>query len=422
MANPRYLAAKLLNEIEKDNKYSNIAVKSALENNDLDAKDKAFFSALVYGTLDRKITIDYLIRKQIKVPIKKISPFTLAVLRTAVYQIFFMEKVPESAAVNEAVKLVKKSKENRNSGFTNAVLHSVIREGLNFPEDDSIKNLSIKFSCPEWIIESFINDYGFETAKLLLSESLKTPPLSLKINTVKIDSESFLKELKKENISFEFDKQNNSVIIDGGMDIANNELYKKGYFYAQDKASGNAIKALNPKPHSRVLDMCASPGGKSFTAANLMENKGEIISCDLYEQRVGLIKKTAAHLGLDIINPKVADATVFDENLGKFDFIICDVPCSGLGVIRRKPELKYKEQTDFSELESIQYKILSCAAKYLKEDGKILYSTCTLRKGENENLVNSFLKEYNEFQKVYEHTFMPHIDKTDGFYCALISR
>ena len=223
-------------------------------------------------------------------------------------------------------------------------------------------------------------------------------------------------------VSIEFDEKTNSVVIEGGLDIANNELFKKGYFYAQDKASARAIAVLNPKPDSRVLDMCASPGGKSFTAANLMQNKGEIISCDLYEQRVGLIKKTAEQLGLSIITPKVNDATVYNEDLGKFDFIICDVPCSGLGVIRRKPELKYKEQNDFSELESIQYKILSSAAKYLKENGKILYSTCTLRNGENENLVNSFLKEYNGFQKVYEHTFMPHIDKTDGFYCALLSK
>ena len=168
--------------------------------------------------------------------------------------------------------------------------------------------------------------------------------------------------------------------------------------------------------------MCAAPGGKSFTMALLMENAGEIISCDLYEQRVGLIKSGAERLGIDIIKPMTADACVYNEDFGVFDCILCDVPCSGLGVLRRKPDIKYKPESDFTELQKLQYRILENAARYLKKGGRILYSTCTLRREENEKLVNSFIMEYNGFHKMYEHTYFPHIDKTDGFYCALLTK
>ena len=213
-----------------------------------------------------------------------------------------------------------------------------------------------------------------------------------------------------------------SLIVEKGMDILANPLYKEGLFYAQDYASQKAVSVLAPTSGSRVLDLCAAPGGKSFTMAALMENKGEIISCDLYEARVGLIEKSAKRLGLDIIKPTVNDATVYNENLGEFDYVLCDVPCSGLGVIRRKPELKYKTLNNFRELEEIQQKIFLNAVKYLKKGGKILYSTCTLRRAENEKLVISVQKVYNDMRLKYEHTFMPHIDNTDGFYCALFEK
>ena len=198
-----------------------------------------------------------------------------------------------------------------------------------------------------------------------------------------------------------------------------NPLYKNGMFYVQDLASQIAVSTLAPKEGERVLDMCAAPGGKTFTMAQLMKNKGEIVACDLYEARVGLIAESAKRLGLDIIKPIVCDASQFNEDLGKFDCILCDVPCSGLGVIRRKPEIKYKPQSDFCSLEELQYSILCNAVKYLKKGGRILYSTCTLRCAENEKLVIRFQKEYNNLNKVSEKTLMPHIDKTDGFYYAL---
>ncbi len=422
MANPRKIAVKTLVKIEKDNAYSNITLSSVLKEYDLKNEDKAFVSALVYGVLDRKITLDYVLSSFMKTPLRKTAPFTLNVLRTALYQIMFMDKIPESAAVNEAVKLIKGSRENRNSGFVNAVLRSVLRSEELLPEGDSIEDLSIRYSAPFWITESFVKDYGKENAKSLLSESLKTPPLTIKVNTVKTDMNSLKEKLFEDGISTKEIEGFDALIIEKGMDIKSSPLYNNGLFYAQDLASQTAIKSMGLSGGERVLDMCASPGGKSFTMAQLMGNKGEIIACDLYEHRVKLIADGADRLGLDIIKTTVQDATEYNKDLGEFDFVLCDVPCSGLGVLRRKPEIKYKQTEDFNGLQQIQYSILKNAIKYLKKGGKILYSTCTLRRDENENIVNCFLKEYNGFKKTEEKTLMPHIDGTDGFYFVLLEK
>lgn len=422
MSNPRKIAVQTLIKIEKDGAYSNLAIGEALKNDELTPKDKALISALVYGVLDRKITLDYVLSLFVKLPVKKIAPLTLQVLRTALYQIMYMDKIPDSAAVNEAVKLVKNSKEGRNSGFVNGVLRSILRADINLPEDDSIKSLSVRYSCPEWIVESFINDYGIDNAKLLLDESLKAPPITLRINTVLTDKSAVIKAFEEQEIDYKDSLCDNSVDVLGGIDITNNELYKKGHIYVQDSASQKAVSVLSPNPGDRVLDMCAAPGGKSFTMAQLMENKGEIVACDLHSHRTELVAKSAQRLGFDIIDSRVQDATVYNEALGEFDCILCDVPCSGLGVLRRKPDIKYTKNDDFAELEKLQLKILYNAVKYLKKGGRILYSTCTLRAEENEKLVIRFQKEYNDFHKIYEHTFMPHIDGTDGFYCALLER
>ncbi len=422
MSNARKLAVKTLLKIERDNAYSNITLNSVLKEEELENEDKSFFSALVYGVLDRKITLDYVLSGFMKTSIKKTAPFTLNCLRAGLYQIMYMDKIPTSAAVNEAVKIIKSSKESRNSGFVNAVLRKAATTEIKLPEGNTAEALSIRYSAPLWICDSFIADYGSENAESLLLESLKSPPVILRVNTTKITVEDLILRLNESGIKAEQGEAEDSVIIEKGMDISANPLYKEGLFYAQDYASQKAVSVLNPKPNSRVLDLCAAPGGKSFTIACLMENKGEIISCDLYEKRVGLIASSAKRLGLDIIKPTVNDAVVFNPKLGEFDFVLCDVPCSGLGVIRRKPELKYKTDCDFKELSDIQYKILCNAVKYLKNGGKLLYSTCTLRSVENEKLVIRFEKEYNELSKVYEHTFMPHTDNTDGFYCALFEK
>ncbi len=412
MANARKTAVKVLLKIEKEGTYSNLAVAEALKNAELNSQDKALATALIYGVLDRKITLDFILSQFLKNPLNKTDTFTLNVLRTALYQIKYMDKIPPSAAVNEAVKIMKASKLSRNAGFVNGVLRSVLRTEVNLPEGDSAKDLSIKYSCPLWIVESFLKDYGVEDTKAFLEDSLKPAPTVLRINSIKATQSDFEG----------YEIKNNSIELKKGMDITQNDLYKKGLVYAQDYASQKAVEILNPQSGDRVLDICAAPGGKSFTMANLMENKGEIVACDLYPHRTELIKKTAKRLGINIIKTRVADATVFDENLGQFDCVLCDVPCSGLGVIRRKPEIKYTKADDFEELQKIQLQIVKTAYKYLKKGGKLLYSTCTLRCEENEKLVISVKKEYNDLYLISEKSFMPHKDGTDGFFCALFKK
>ena len=422
MTNPRKLAVNILIKVEKDGAYSNLALSDFLKDTDLSGENKAFVSALVYGVLDRKITLDYVLSKFLKTPIKKTAPFTLNALRTALYQIMFMDKIPESAAVNEAVKLIKKSKESRNAGFVNAVLRSVLRSDNLLPQDNSLQALSVRFSAPMYMVESFVSDYGLETVISLLEESLKVAPFNLKVNNLKTDIDTLKAELENVGINARLGNIENSLILEKGIDLKKNEFFKKGYFHIEDEASQRAISVLNPRENERVLDICAAPGGKTFTMAEYMQNKGEIIACDLYPHRVALIDEGAKRLGIDIIKTKTCDATVYDESLGGFDAILCDVPCSGFGVIRRKPDIKYKQAEDFCELEAIQKSILNNAVKYLKKGGRLLYSTCTLRKKENENVVCDFLKENKEFSLVSEKTLMPHIDKTDGFYYALIKK
>jgi len=421
MINARKVAVNSLIKVNREGAYSNITFDKELLSADLNNKDKALATTLFYGVLDRKITIDYIIKKHSKIPIKKISSLTLEAIRIGVYQLLFLEKIPESAAVNESVNIVKHSKESRNSGFVNAILRNVIRNPVKLPDGNSVYDLSVRYSCPEWIIKSFIEDYGINDAVELLKSGLEAPPLTLRVNTLKISPDKLSELLQSEDIkTLHSETVNNTLITLGGMDIKNSNAYKNGFFHVQDYASQIAVSKLEAKPYERILDMCSAPGGKSFTLAQIMENKGEIIANDLYEKRVELIKKGANRLGIDIIKTTVSDATEFNQSLGKFDAVLCDVLCSGWGVLRRKPEIKYKQAEDFKELENTQQKLFNTAAKYLKKNGRLLYSTCTLRKNENERAVERFLKENSNFSLEYQHTFMPHNDGTDGFFCALL--
>lgn len=422
MANARLVAVKALLKINRDKAYSNITLDSFFADFNLDSKDKALATALVYGVLDRKITLDYIIGKFSKTPLKKISPLTLEAIRIGIYQIRFMERIPDSAAVNESVNIVKHSKESRNSGFANAILRNVLRTPVELPSGNSTKALSVRFSCPEWIIDSYKADYGIENTEKLLEAALSSPPVIIRVNTLKTTVDELIGLLNAAGVTADKTKIEYALKIEGGIDIKNNSLYKDGYFYVQDSASQITASKLAAQSGERVLDICSAPGGKSFSMALLMENKGEIVSCDLYPHRVKLIKSGADRLGLDIIKPTVSDATQKSAELSDFDAVLCDVPCSGLGVLRRKPEIKYKEIENFDEIEAIQRQILSNAAKYLKSGGRLVYSTCTLRKAENEKQIALFLKENPEFSLSYEHTFMPHIDNTDGFFCALLKK
>lgn len=422
MANSRKLALKALLKVHSLDAYSNLTLNTVLKESDANHQEKAFATALFYGVLERQITLDFCLNSLLKSPLKKVSPLTLEALRIGLYQIMYMDSVPPFSAVDESVKLVKRSKESKNSGFVNAVLRNALRNEIKFPEGDDIKSLSVRYSCPEHIIESLISDYGKEDAAAYLEETLRTPELTVRVNTVKTDAAKLKGILEAQGVSVKEGIADNSLDLSGTDSIESLEGYKEGYFHIQDSASGLVCGVLAPENRQRVLDVCAAPGGKSFTLAEIMQNEGEIVACDLYEHRVGLISQGAKRLGLDIITPKKVDACVFDGALGEFDCVLCDVPCSGYGIIRRKPDIKYKSAEDFESLEKTQQSILNNAKKYLKKGGKLLYSTCTLRKAENNNQIKKFLEENSDFNLRYEHTYMPHKDKTDGFYCALLVR
>jgi len=422
MANARKIALNALCDVRVGGAYSNITLNKYFSESDLSSADKSLATALFYGVLDRTITLDYVLSRYIKTPLKKLEPHILENLRIALYQIMFMNKIPESAAVNEAVKLTKNSKHKHLSGFVNGVLRNILREGTSLPDGTDEHSLSVKYSCPEWIVKSFIADYGIDNTINLLNASLQAPPVTLRVNTLKTNTENLISDLLQEELTATPSILENSLEITNGIDITKNKCYHAGLFHVQDIASQTVVSIASPQRDERVLDMCAAPGGKTFTMAQYMENSGEIIACDLYEKRVELIKKGAGRLGITNIQCMQNDATVYNEKLGKFDLVLCDVLCSGLGVIRRKPEIKYKDISEYSDITTIQSKILENAVLYVNEKGRILYSTCTLRKSENECIIQRFLDKYPQYELKYQHTFMPHIDGSDGFYCALLQK
>ena len=422
MANARRTAVNALLKVNADMAYSNIALNNILKTSDLSAEDRALATALFYGVLDRKITLDYVLNSLTKTPFKKVNFFTAEVLRVGLYQIMYMDKIPNSAAVDESVKMIKKSPEYRNSGFVNAVLREAIRRDNLLPDGNSVKALSVRYSCPEWIVNEFVRDYGTDTAVEFLTETLKTPPLDIRVNILKTTAEKLCEEMRDSGIQCNIYKDLDAIQILNGINVDKNKFFKEGLFHVQDTSSQRAVNVLALNPDERVLDICAAPGGKSFTMAQIMQNKGEIVSCDLYPHRTKLIENGAKRLGISIINPIVCDALKFNSELGFFDAVLCDVPCSGLGIIRRKPDIKHKPETDFSDLQEIQQNILNNAVNYLKDGGRIVYSTCTIRKAENEEQIACFLNNHTCFKLEYMKTFMPQYDGGDGFFVALLKR
>ncbi len=418
----RKCAADVLVSVLKDKAYSNIAVLKEFESKDISGADKSLATAIVYGVLDRKITLDYVIKSYVKAPVSRIKPITLNALRIAIYQIMFMDKIPESAAVNESVNIVKASKEKYNASFVNGVLRSFLRTPVSLPCENDTFSLSIRYSCPEPIIKSFVDDYGKDTAIKLLEESLKKPPVTLRVNTLKTDKNSLIKVLEEENIKAARCNISDALNLVSGFDISKSKAYKEGLFHIEDLASQKVIGEIGLKPDMRVLDICSAPGGKAFTMAEIMENTGEIVACDLYEHRVKLIENGAKRLGIKNIKAVTCDATVYNETLGQFDLVLCDVPCSGLGVIRRKPEIKYKEikPQEYAQLLKTQTEILENAAQYLKKGGTLVYSTCTLKNAENRLRIMSFLDKHTGFDVKCMNELMPHIDGTDGFFRAVL--
>ncbi len=439
MKNARQTAFEALLKVHKDGAYSNLVLDGLLKENDgLDERDRAFVSNIVYGTLDRLILIDYNLSLYLNQPVRKLKPELHTILRMGAYQILFMDKVPARAAVSESVNLAKVNKSQFAASLVNAVLRRVADNGLRLPDksEDDPNYLAIKYSCPEWLISLWINSYGLENAVALAEKALEAPPTVIRVNTEKITADELIWKLAEEGVVSEKSTAvPDALIISNTGSVDSLLAYKEGLFHAQDTASQYCCRALAPQENETVFDLCSAPGGKTFTIAELMKNTGCVRAFDVYQSRVELIKNGAERLGLKNVYTYLSDASVFNENYGMADRVLCDVPCSGLGIIRRKPEIRFKDRFDLESLPEIQYKILCNAVKYLKKGGRLVYSTCTLNPAENSEVCNKFLAEHSDFEKVkvlpeiprYNGdddylTLMPHINSTDGFFIAAFIR
>lgn len=423
--NERQLAFKILNKIERDNAYSNLTLDAALRENAAASASSAFVTALVYGVTERKITLDFILSRYLTKPLKKLRPEVLTVLRLGAFQLCFMDKVPASAAVNESVKLVKGCGCAYASGLVNSVLRKVAKDGFTYEKTgDTTRDFSIMYSCPEALINKFIDDYGKEVTEKILSSSLGARPVTARVNTLKASPDELISLLSGENVVAEkCPEDENYIILKNTGAVEELKAYKAGFFHVQDISCGKAVKALSPKAGDTVFDMCSSPGGKALTAAQLMKNKGKILAFDLYPQRVKLCEEGVLRLGIDIIETKVGDACVFLPEYEKTaDKVLCDVPCSGFGIIGRKPEIRYKDIAIIDNLLPVQYNILANAAKYVKSGGTLVYSTCTLNRAENEGVCENFLGNNAEFRKISFNTIIPTGNGGDGFFFAVFGR
>ncbi len=435
MANTRTLAVKALLRV-KDGGFSNIVLDALLSGAQLEQRDKAFVSVLFYGTLERRITLDKIIKKYSSKPLENLEPEVLECLRIGFYQLIYMNSVPDMAAANETVEAVKQLGFEKASGFVNGIMRSFIRDGkkFDFSRLDKIGRLSAEYSAPVWLCKKWCNEYGDEKTEEALKASLGAVPIFARVNTVKTTTENLLSTLEEDGIKAEpIDGIEDGVRIYSAAPQGT-KAYKNGLFHVQDISSQLCAEALGAQSLERVLDVCSAPGGKTFTIAQLMENKGEIVACDLHPKRANLVESGARRLGLSIVSAKANDATVFDSKMGTFDRVLCDVPCSGLGVIRRKPEIRFKDPREISALPKIQYKIASTSAKYLKNGGIMIYSTCTLSKSENEEVVKRLMiedgfvpeklpKELLKYSKDgFSVTLMPGEINSDGFYFAKLRK
>lgn len=441
MKNSREVAFDVLTKVLYDGAYSNLALDNAVKENNLNRLDSAFCTALVYGVLERLITLDYIIRKMSSVPFRKIEKSTLIILRMGVYQILFMDKVPDSAAVNESVNLAKKKKLFKSSGFINGMLRSLIRTEGKYPvpdESDKVRFLSVKYSCPEYLVKLWLDSYGEDITVSVLDSLWGRPPLTMHVNTLLTDSDTLIENLSGEGVTAEKTRFKDIISVKNTGAVDALKAYDLGEFFIQDAASALCAQIAGAKPGDIVCDVCSAPGGKSFAMSINMENKGEVYSFDLHPHKIKLINAGADRLGISIIKASVRDAAEDKELYISADIVLCDVPCSGFGILRRKPEIRYNKDMDYGNLPELQLRILENSAKLVKVGGTLVYSTCTLNPEENDRIIEKFLMNHPDFskkkidlpdgvvRKIPEDdcmlTLFPEPQGSDGFFIATMER
>ncbi len=442
MKKPRAVAFDVLYRIFSEDAYSNLAIDNALKENNLNRLDSAFCTALVYGVLERLLTIDYIIRKLSSVPFRKIELKTLIILRMGFYQLLYMDKVPASAAVNESVILAKNNRLFKSSGFINGLLRSFVRNDCKFElpsESDRVRYLSVLYSCPEYLVKLWIDAYGDDVTCSILSSLVGRPPLTVRVNTLLTDSDTLIENLSEEGVTaHKSSLDSNMLTVNNTGAVDTLKAFELGEFFVQDIASDVCAAVCAAKPGDTVFDVCSAPGGKSFAMAMNMENRGEVRAFDLHPHKIKLIRAGADRLGISIIKPSVRDAAEDTALTEKADVVLCDVPCSGFGILRRKPEIRYRKSEDYQKLPSVQYRILENSAKLVKDGGTLVYSTCTLNPAENSEVVKEFLSNHPEFsekpidikmdiirkidEKDHMLTLFPTEEGSDGFFIASMER
>ena len=441
MANVRNIAYHVLYRVLYEDAYSAIALNNAVHKEMLSGVDVSFLSALVYGVLERKLTLEYIIRQYSSIRIKKIEKGTLIVLYLGMYQLIYMDKVPDSAAVNESVKLCKQLKLYKSAGFVNAVLRNFVRadKAYRLPDRQNIvKYCSVVYSCPESMVEELIANYGEDLTEKALQGILGRPPVTVRVNTLKTDKATLTKALTAQGVIVnDISFLENSLHLSATGSLEKIPEFQQGHFFVEDAASQLCAELLGAQPGETIADVCAAPGGKSLYSAIRMENRGEIHAYDIHEHKIKLMKQNADRLGISIIRPEIRDASS-DRELPECDRILCDVPCSGWGILRRKPEIRYKTDTNIDILPNLQYSILCMSAENLPLDGVLVYSTCTLRQAENHDIIRRFLAEHPDFigepiklpdgidhlieEEPYCLTLLPGVYDTDGFFIAKLRR
>lgn len=451
MINIRQEAALALEEILCRGGYSSLTVNEYLKKmaGQTEERDRRFFTNLVYTTLDHLLSIDAVIEAHSKTPLKKIKPYLLVCLRMGICQLKYMESVPDRAAINETVELVKKSKLCALAGFVNGVLRGAQRSGCAFVipdvEKDPVKTLGLRYDMPEWIVSLWLQDYGMKLTEMLLQKMQQPGCVCLRANTLKAEAAEIGKRIA-ESVGEDGSVRQSSAVPEAFYaehigDISSWDLYKEGYVAVQDESSMLAALATGAKPGDRVLDLCAAPGGKSAFMAQMMKDHGSISSRDLHEHRVNLIRQNAERLGIGCIQAVAADATQLQmEDSDRYDVVLLDAPCSGLGIMRSKPDIKlHHTLQDVMELAELQRKMLMVAAEAVKPGGTLVYSTCTLNKKENDEQVEWFLKKYQNFvlkdlenrlpslpecDRLWKKhlTLWPQVGGHDGFFVACLEK
>jgi len=435
MLSARETALRALISFRREGAWPDLYLKKACEG--MRPEEAALCAAITYGVLQNRAYLDFLIGCFSSRPVEKLTPQVLDVLRIGAYQLVDLTRIPHNAVLNETVELAKAVANPGAAGYVNGVLRAMQRSLQQLPEvpwEDELTYLSVRYSHPKWFVGKMKKRLGFAACEALLQANNTPATITARVNTLKTDREAMLERLLSHGISAqEHPYLQNAIVLPQMRGVLQEGVLQEGLLYIQDVASQLCVEALRPKPGEILLDLCAAPGGKSMLAAQFMENQGSILSMDLYPHKSDLIAKNADTYGIRCLQTVPADASVYREALAeRADAIICDVPCSGMGVIRKKPDVRFKDGDKMKELPPLQASILENAGRYLKPGGRLVYSTCTVLKEENEAVVEKFLREHPEFSlegfelpgigAVEEGmiTLWPHVHGTDGFFIAKI--